>query len=55
MLVLYKKPGIVKKKFEYTRENCEKKKGIRTNNGLQKARKKLKIQQHEQLYKPRVN
>jgi hypothetical protein len=43
MAVLYEKPGIVKNKFEYTRENGQKKKENRTNNGLQKATKKLKI------------
>jgi hypothetical protein len=43
MSVLYKKPRIVRKKDEYTRENDQKKKDIRTNNGVQKATKKLKI------------
>ena len=43
MRVLYEKPGIVKKKIEYTRENGQKKKENRTNNGLQKAANKLKI------------
>ena len=36
MSVLYQKPGIVRKKLEYTRENDQKKKDIRTNNGVQK-------------------
>jgi hypothetical protein len=38
-----KSPESQEKKFEYTRENGKKKKENRTNNGLQKAMKKIKI------------
>lgn len=39
MSVLYKKPGIVRKNLEYTKENGQKEKDIRSNNGLQKDTK----------------
>jgi hypothetical protein len=42
MSVLYKKPGIVRKRFEYTKENDQRKKDIRTNNGQQQVTKQLK-------------